>query len=90
MPCSAYRNPGDALSDPHLQARGLFNTVTDAAGAFIGVNPPWQMSGTRAELRSRVPKIGEQRDAILHDVLHLDRADIARLAAASVFGASPD
>ena len=89
VPCSAYGEPGDALRDPHLRARGLFSNVVDGAGEFVGVNPPWRMSGTRAELRGRVPEIGEQRDAILRDVLQLDAAEIERLKSRGAFGAAP-
>jgi crotonobetainyl-CoA:carnitine CoA-transferase CaiB-like acyl-CoA transferase len=89
VPCSAYGEPGDALADPHLRARGLFGTVADGAGEFVGVNPPWQMSGTRAELRGHVPEIGEQRDEILRDVLNLDAAEIGRLRSAGAFGGAP-
>ena len=89
MPCSAYGEPGDALRDPHLRARGLFSNVVDGAGEFVGVNPPWRMSGTRAELRGRVPEVGEQRDAILRDVLQLDAAEIERLKSRGAFGAAP-
>jgi len=88
VPCSAYGDPGDALADPHLVERGLFGRISDAAGAFTGVNPPWRMSGTAAELRGRVPAIGSDRDAVLAEWLTADATEIARWGAAGVFGAA--
>src|ERR1700739_2357440 len=44
VPCARYRDPGAALSDPHLLARGSFAPISDGAGAFMGVNAPWKMS----------------------------------------------
>ena len=46
VPCSAYGEHGDALEDPQLIERGLFDRIAEAAGAFTGVNPPWRMSGS--------------------------------------------
>ena len=86
VPCAAYADPGDALTDPHLLQRGLFSDVQDGAGHFTGVNPPWQMSGTRTELRGSVPGIGEDTEAVLADCLHLPAATMQRLREAGVFG----
>jgi len=84
VPCAGYAEPGDALRDPHLLARGVFTRVEDAAGAFTGVNPPWRMSGTRAALGPRVPEIGADGDAVLASWLDLDSAECARLRARGV------
>ena len=86
VPCAAYADPGDALRDPHLLQRGLFSEVHDGAGSFTGANPPWQMSGTRAELRGQVPGIGEHTDAVLSDCLQLPATAVQRLREAGVFG----
>ncbi len=88
VPCSAYGEPGDALDDPHLAARGLFSRVSDAAGSFVGVNPPWRMSRASAELGERGPAVGADGDAVLGDWLALGPAEIDALRAAGAFGAS--
>jgi crotonobetainyl-CoA:carnitine CoA-transferase CaiB-like acyl-CoA transferase len=44
------------------------------------------MSGTRAELRERVPGVGEHTDAVLTDCLQLPAATVQRLREAGVFG----
>ena len=86
VPCSAYGDPGDALADSHLIARGLFGRIHDVAGAFTGVNPPWRMSGSAAELRGRVPAVGADRDAVLKEWLSAGPDEIARLREARAFG----
>ena len=67
-------------------ARGLFTRVTDGAGEFIGVNPPYRMSGTPAELRSPVPQKGEHNAATLRNMLGIDERELERLTAAGVLG----
>ncbi len=89
VPCSTYGEPGDALSDPHLIARGLFARVTDGGGEFTGINPPFRMSASRAQLGERVPAVGEHAKAILHEVLGMAPAEIDALRAAGAFGIAP-
>jgi crotonobetainyl-CoA:carnitine CoA-transferase CaiB-like acyl-CoA transferase len=88
VPCAPYREPGDALADAHLQARGLYTRVSDAAGAFTGVNPPWQMSGSRSRLRDEVPAIGAHADAVLHDWLGVPPSELRRIADHGAFGSA--
>ncbi|MEO5882643.1 MAG: CoA transferase, partial [Caldimonas sp.] len=89
VPCSDYAEPGDTLADPHLLGRGLFGRINDAAGAFTGVNPPWRMSGTAAQLRGRVPAAGGDGDAVLAEWLAADAGEIEGWRAAGVFGLRP-
>ncbi|ERF81024.1 CoA transferase [Bradyrhizobium viridifuturi] len=86
VPCAEYRAPGAALTDPHLRQRGVFGTVTDGAGDFVGVSAPWQMSGADTPIGSHVPGIGAQRDDVLSQILGLSPDAIATLAAAGTFG----
>ena len=86
VPCSLYADPADALSNPHLLARGLFTKVSDGAGEFVGVNPPYRMSGTASELRSPVPRKGEHSAATLRDMLGIGDVELERLKAAGVLG----
>ncbi|QIG98927.1 MULTISPECIES: CaiB/BaiF CoA transferase family protein [unclassified Bradyrhizobium] len=89
VPCAEYRAPGAALSDPHLRQRGVFGTVADGAGEFVGVNAPWQMSGADTPIGRQVPGIGAQRDDVLSQLLGLSPDEIAALAAAGTFGKAP-
>jgi CoA:oxalate CoA-transferase len=86
VPCAAYADPGDSLRDPHLIQRGVFAPVSDAAGVFTGVNPPWQMSASPGASGERVPGVGEHTAALLHELLNVDAAELARLRAAGAFG----
>lgn len=88
VPCSPYAEPADALHDPQLRSRGLFEQTADAAGPFAGINAPWLMSGTGSRIGSRVPTVGEHGGAVLHEWLELDDAQIARLRHAGAFGAT--
>ncbi len=69
VPCARYAEPGELLADEQAAARGLFATVTDAAGAFTGVNAPWRMSAGGSAIGARVPGIGEHRAEVLRDWL---------------------
>jgi crotonobetainyl-CoA:carnitine CoA-transferase CaiB-like acyl-CoA transferase len=86
VPCSAYGDPADALTDPHLQQRGLFSRVRDAGGEFVGVNPPQRMSGARAELRERVAGIGADADGVLAQWLSMPRDVLDGLRARGALG----
>jgi crotonobetainyl-CoA:carnitine CoA-transferase CaiB-like acyl-CoA transferase len=68
VPSAAYADPADTLRDPHLIERGAFARVSDGGGSFIGVNPPYKMSGTRAELRERVPGVGEHSEQVFKEL----------------------
>ena len=86
VPCSAYAEPADALADPHLRERGVFQPVADASGVFLGVNAPWRLSASDARLGERVPRVGEHRASVIADWLAADDSELARLEAAGAFG----
>ena len=86
VPSAEYRDPGAALTDPHLLQRGAFATIADSAGEFLGVNAPWKMSGGPTAMRREIPAVGAHRDDVLSRVLGLSGEVIAGLAEAGVFG----
>jgi crotonobetainyl-CoA:carnitine CoA-transferase CaiB-like acyl-CoA transferase len=86
VPSAVYRDPGAALSDPHLLQRGAFASIADKAGEFTGVNAPWKMSGADTAMKREIPGIGAHRDAVLAGTLGLSVDAIAGLAAAGAFG----
>lgn len=86
VPCAPYRAPGAALTDAHLQQRGIFGKITDGAGEFTGVSAPWKMSGAETPIGSHVPEIGSHRDDVLTRILGLSSEAIAGLKAAGAFG----
>jgi CoA:oxalate CoA-transferase len=86
VPCAEYREPGAALADPHLRQRGVFGTVVDGAGEFVGVNAPWKMSEAHTPIGCDVPAIGAHRDEVLSRALGLSCGAIEELVAAGAFG----
>jgi CoA:oxalate CoA-transferase len=86
VPCAEYRDPGAALTDPHLLQRGAFATIADQAGAFAGVNAPWKMSGADTAMKREIPGVGAHRDEVLSKTLGLSAEAIVGLAAAGAFG----
>ncbi len=86
VPCAVYHRPGDALQSAQLRQRGLFSAVHDGAGAFTGVNPPWRLSASRAELGGRVPGVGEHGAELLRELLGVDADGYRRLGEAGAFG----
>jgi CoA:oxalate CoA-transferase len=90
VPSAVYRDPGAALTDPHLLQRGAFAKLADGAGEFVGVNAPWKMSGARTAMQRDVPATGAHRDEILSRLLDLSPDSIAQLAYAGAFGKPRD
>jgi CoA:oxalate CoA-transferase len=86
VPFAEYRDPVEALTDPHLLQRGAFATIADEAGEFKGVNAPWKMSSAPISMQRDIPAIGAHRDELLSRVLGLSPAAIAGLAEAGAFG----
>ena len=87
VPCARYRDPGAALADPHLIARGAFATIADGAGEFFGVNAPWKMSGAQTSIGRDIPAVGAHRDEVLSRTLGLSPEAIAALVRLGAFGA---
>ena len=86
VPSAVYREPGAALTDPHLLQRGSFATIADRAGEFTGVNAPWKMSGANTAMKRDIPGVGAQRDDVLSQALGMSTEAIATLAKAGAFG----
>jgi CoA:oxalate CoA-transferase len=86
VPCARYRDPGAALTDPHLIERGAFATVADGAGEFVGVNAPWKMSNAATSIGREVPAVGAHRDEVLTRTLGLSSEAIAVLGRLGAFG----
>jgi CoA:oxalate CoA-transferase len=89
VPSAVYRDPGAALTDPHLLQRGSFATIADQAGEFTGVNAPWKMSGADTTMKRDIPGVGAHRDEVLSQALGLSSETIAGLAKAGAFGQKP-
>jgi CoA:oxalate CoA-transferase len=90
VPCAEYRDPGAALTDPHLVQRGAFAKIADQAGEFMGVNAPWKMSGARTAMQREIPAVGAHREEILSGMLGLSSDAVTGLVEAGAFGKPRD
>ncbi|MGH1369509.1 MAG: CaiB/BaiF CoA transferase family protein [Maritimibacter sp.] len=59
VPASRYQTVTEAMASPYAQERGLTGTITDAAGSYQAVNPPFKFSRTSAQVGAQVPEVGE-------------------------------
>jgi len=73
----------EILADPHIAHRGLIHEMTRSDGQAVKVlGFPAQFGATPAGYRRAPPRSGEDTAEVLHEVLDLDDAALARLAAA--------
>ena len=90
VPAGAVLTNQQVLEDPHLNARGFFETSTHAeAGTHPYVGMPWKLSDTPAQTRLPAPRLGEHNDYVLGEVLGVPPEELERLAETSVIGTEP-
>lgn len=70
IPAGPILSPQDVLNDPHIAAKGLFQTVEfpGLPNAAPIMQTPVELSDTPGEIRHRAPTLGEHTDAILQDL----------------------
>ena len=70
IPAGPILSPQQVLEDPHIAAKGLFESVEypglDAPAPLM--KTPVEVSETPGEIRSRAPKLGENTDEILKEL----------------------
>ncbi len=83
-------NYGEVLSDPHIEARGFFETITRPV---TGTHPypgfPVKLSGTPVKIRKPAPTLGQDNEYILKKYLHMKEKEIAKLAEEEIIGTKP-
>jgi formyl-CoA transferase/succinyl-CoA--D-citramalate CoA-transferase len=75
----------DMVRDPQYLARDMVRRVTSAQGwdvPMTGIVP--RFTGTPGSIRHAGPRLGEQTDEVLTDLLGLDDSELAQLRAAGV------
>lgn len=76
-----------AYADPHLRARGFFETVTHAeAGTHEYPGVLWRMSHTPAHIRRPACCLGEHNAYVYGEILGYSAAETARLTSAGHIG----
>ncbi len=66
-PCGAFATAKEALSHPHLAARGAFAELEDADGAFKVLNPPFRL-GAASAAGDFVARLGEHTADVLAEL----------------------
>ena len=85
VPHAVVRGYPAVFADPQVAARGMKVTVRDPDGNPVDlVGSPLHLSGASLPPPAMPPRLGEQTDAVLGELLGLDAAELARLRAAGV------
>jgi CoA:oxalate CoA-transferase len=70
VPAAPIRNVAEVVSDPHLQARGLWHTVQNSASPpLLTAGTPFVIDGHKPPLSASWPKLGEHTEAVLREWL---------------------
>ena len=85
IPSGPINDVGQALQDPHVQARNLVQETTLANDALLRfVGSPLKLSETPPQMRYPPPALGQHTEEILHEMLGFDTATIAQYRANGV------
>jgi crotonobetainyl-CoA:carnitine CoA-transferase CaiB-like acyl-CoA transferase len=85
IPAAPVNDIAALFADPHIRARGSFQSVQDARlGPLTLVAPTPRLEGSPARIRSTGPALGEHNEAIFCGELGLTRAELEELRAAKV------
>jgi len=78
------------LDDPHLRARGFWESVSHPEGETRDMDGvPWRLSRSPAHIRLPAPRLGEHNDYVLRGLLGLSEEEVRELAEAEVIGGGP-
>jgi benzylsuccinate CoA-transferase BbsF subunit len=83
--CTKVLTGASIADDPHVRARGIFQTVQHPrVGEKRVVGAPWRFSDSPVGVRRAAPLLGEHNDYVLGEILGLPASEIARLTEAGV------
>ena len=90
VPAGAVLKGGEAIVDPHLEARGFWDTVEHPeAGRYRQVSTPWRLSKNPRRATIPAPGLGEHNDYVLGEILGLSARELAELSEEGVIGTRP-
>jgi len=79
------------FDDPHLRARGFWESVSHPDGGTWDVDGvPWRLSRSPAHIRLPAPRFGEHNEYVLRGLLGLSDEEMRGLAEAGVVGDRPN
>ncbi len=86
VPSAPVLDPANALSDPHVVATEVFQSMPYPGTPVVTpiAAPPVRMSATPAEIRRRAPALGEHTDVVLRELGYADEEIEALRAAGAV------
>jgi crotonobetainyl-CoA:carnitine CoA-transferase CaiB-like acyl-CoA transferase len=86
VPCGPVNDVRAAFTDPHTEARDMVvDTEHPTFGTVHSVASPVKVGATR-DMNRRAPRLGEDTEAVLTELLHYDDDRIASLRAGGAFG----
>ncbi|MBK7136736.1 MAG: CoA transferase [Rhodocyclales bacterium] len=89
VPCGPINRLGEVFADPQVRHRGLRIDLPHAlAGSVPLVANPIRLSASPLEYASAPPLLGQHTNEILHELLGLPQAELARLRDQGVIGPS--
>jgi len=75
------------FDDPHLRARGFWESVSHpSAGTWDVDGVPWRLNRSPAHIRLPAPRFGEHNDYVLRGLLGLSEDEMRELGEAGVIG----
>ena len=90
VPAGAVLKGGETIVDPHLEARGFWDTVDHPeAGEYRQVTTPWKMSKSDRVHATPAPGLGEHNSLVLGDLLGLPECELDALERQGVIGTRP-
>jgi benzylsuccinate CoA-transferase BbsF subunit len=91
VPAGAALDVAELLADEHVQAKDVFQQVEypDLVRAYPHTRVAFRLRGHRSRIDVRAPRFGEHNDAVLHDLLGLNGAEIGELRAAGIVADRP-
>jgi crotonobetainyl-CoA:carnitine CoA-transferase CaiB-like acyl-CoA transferase len=82
VPCGILLDEADAYADPHLAARGFFETVTHPeAGTHRYPGMLWRHAEREPSIRRHAVLLGEDNDYVYRELLGVSDEEFARLEA---------
>src|SRR3990170_98717 len=91
VPASPVLSAPEVFDDPHLRARGFFESVAHSVAGGWGVEgPPWHLSESPAHVRLPAPAFGEHNGYVFRELLGLSEDEVAALEAQGITGARPN
>jgi len=91
VPASPVLSAPEVFKEPHLRARGFYESVSHSvAGVWEVEGPHWRMSESPGRVRLPAPAFGEHNGYVFGELLGLSEEEIAALEREGITGTTPD